>query len=156
MVLGRLKGEVDEVSLEDAELDRLAEEIIQNLEGYLKGPKGFVLKQLLKRAKNRFERDGIDQRGFDYIVSQFLQGFHVSNEVHVLIEAEKRQRENKIVEEIRKFLNDSFVKIFAGADAAERFAIKFQTNLSEAGIGEEKSAKLAGLVWRKLQKRLSI
>lgn len=156
----KLQDALKEVHQEDPVLEILASEILEDLNKYLKGAKGFLLKRMIKMVQSRFDRDEIDDEAFAYITAKLLHEFHALDELYEIFDGvlagEKRRKADQIVTDMRAVLNGKIVRAFKSYITPDKFAKNFEAKMVASGIETEKAAKVAQILWEEVQKEFGV
>jgi hypothetical protein len=145
---------------DDPTLDKLAKDILANLGCYLNGTKGFFVKRMVRMVKNRFERDGIDDAAFGYIISKLLRDFDALDDLYSIFDqvlnGDRKKRADLIVNDIQQVLNGKLIKAFTKEHTPKDFANIFESKMIEAGLETSQAAALAKVLWQEVQHKLGV
>lgn len=145
---------------DDPALNKLAGEILDDLGEYLKGAKGFFVKKMVKMVRDRFERDGIDDVAFGYIIARLLKDFDSLDDLYSIFDnilnGDRRKRADQIISDMRKVLNGRLIKTFTKSHTPHDFAKIFEEKMIDAGLGTEQAAALAKVLWVEVQHKFGI
>jgi hypothetical protein len=145
---------------ENPKLDQVAGRILEGLDEYLKGAKGFFMKQLVKKVKKRLAKDDIDDATLGYVIAKLFHEFDALDDLYEIfaemVDDPKKARADRIVEDTRGVLNSSVIKAFTEDRRPQDFLASFEGELRASGVSEARAVDVAKILWDAIQDKLNV
>ena len=148
--------QVNFVDQKQAKINLVVAETMKEMRPLLKG---WLVKQLVKKVKKRFERDEIDAGELEYIIETLVHDMGSSEEIleGKMMEAKRKRKADQIIFDIKAVMNGNvaatLLKMF-GVEDAKQGVRHLQENVQRALLSQDSTPDVAAILWEIIKSEL--
>ncbi|MBL4694653.1 hypothetical protein JKY72_04760 [Candidatus Gracilibacteria bacterium] len=148
--------QVNFVDQKQAKINLVVAETMKEMRPLLKG---WLVKQLVKKVKKRFERDEIDAGELEYIIETLVHDMGSSEEIleGKMMEAKRKRKADQIIFDIKAVMNGNvaatLLKMF-GVEDAKQGVRHLQENVQRAHLSQDSTPDVAAILWEIIKSEL--